>query len=67
MVIDRAEMTNIILYQIGALNEFLKVAGVKLSHLKPHGALYGMAARQEHIAHAICDACLLYTSDAADE
>jgi UPF0271 protein len=56
MVIDRAEMTNIILYQIGALNEFLKVAGVKLSHLKPHGALYGMAARQEHIAHAICDA-----------
>lgn len=56
MVIDREEMTNIILYQIGALNEFLKVAGVKLSHLKPHGALYGMAARQEHIAHAICDA-----------
>ena len=56
MVIDRAEMTNIILYQIGALNEFLKVEGVKLSHLKPHGALYGMAARQEHIAHAICDA-----------
>lgn len=56
MVIDRAEMTNIILYQIGALNEFLKVSGLQLSHLKPHGALYGMAARQEHIAHAICDA-----------
>jgi len=56
MVIEREEMANIIIYQIGALNEFLKIAGVKLSHLKPHGALYGMAARQEHIAQAICDA-----------
>lgn len=56
MKIDRAEMANIVIYQIGALNEFLKMSGVKLNHLKPHGALYGMAARQEHIAHAICDA-----------
>ncbi len=56
MVIDRAEMANIVLYQIGALNEFLAVEGLSLSHVKPHGALYGMAARHEHIAHAICDA-----------
>lgn len=56
MKIERDEMANIVIYQIGALNEFLKVAGVKLNHLKPHGALYGMAAKQEHIAHAICDA-----------
>lgn len=56
MKIDRAEMANIVIYQIGALNEFLNISGVKLNHLKPHGALYGMAARQEHIAHAICDA-----------
>lgn len=56
MKIDRTEMTNIILYQIGALQAFLDVTGVKLNHVKPHGALYGMATRQEHIAHAICDA-----------
>ncbi|MFK8035255.1 MAG: LamB/YcsF family protein [Hyphomicrobiales bacterium] len=56
MKIDREEMANIVVYQIGALNEFLKISGVELSHLKPHGSLYGMAARQEHIAHAICDA-----------
>lgn len=56
MKIDRREMANIVIYQIGALNEFLAISGVKLNHLKPHGALYGMAARQEHIAHAICDA-----------
>ena len=56
MKIDREEMANIVIYQIGALTGFLEVAGIELNHLKPHGALYGMAARQEHIAHAICDA-----------
>lgn len=57
MKIGREEMANIIIYQIGALKGFLDVAGVKLAHMKPHGALYGMAARDEHIAQAICDAC----------
>ncbi len=56
MKIDREEMANIVIYQIGALKAFLDVAGIKLNHLKPHGALYGMAARNEEIAHAICDA-----------
>lgn len=56
MKIDRAEMANIVIYQIGALKEFLSIAGLRLGHVKPHGALYGMAARQDHIAHAICDA-----------
>lgn len=60
MKIDREEMANIVIYQIGALKGFLDVAGVKLSHMKPHGALYGMAAREEHIAQAICDACETY-------
>lgn len=57
MNIDRTEMANIILYQIGALKGFLDAAGVPLSHMKPHGALYGMAGKLEHIAHAVCDAC----------
>ncbi|WP_422371774.1 5-oxoprolinase subunit PxpA [Hoeflea sp.] len=60
MKIDREEMANIIIYQIGALKGFLDQAGVELSHLKPHGALYGMAARMEHIAHAVADAALIY-------
>ncbi len=55
MQIEREEMANIVLYQIGALKGFLEVAGVPLNHLKPHGALYAMAARQEHIAEAIAD------------
>jgi UPF0271 protein len=55
MKIEREELRNIITYQVGALCGFLEMAGVSLSHLKPHGALYGMAARQEHVAHAIAD------------
>ena len=55
MQIEREEMSNIVAYQIGALEAFLKIADIELNHLKPHGALYGMAASEEHIAHAICD------------
>ncbi|MBO6640002.1 MAG: 5-oxoprolinase subunit PxpA [Roseitalea sp.] len=56
MKIERDEMANIIIYQIGALMGFLHVAGMELSHIKPHGALYGMAARERHIADAVADA-----------
>ena len=56
MDIGREELANLIVYQIGALAGFLKAEGMDLSHIKPHGALYGMAARDENIAHAICDA-----------
>lgn len=60
MKIDREEMTNIILYQIGALKAFLDLADMPMSHLKPHGSLYGMAAKYEHIAHAVADAAEAY-------
>lgn len=55
MKIAPAELTALILYQVGALAGFLKAEGMTLNHVKPHGALYGMAARQESIAGAICD------------
>src|SRR5215813_15431088 len=56
MKIGREELANCILYQIGALKAFLDAEGMALNHIKPHGALYGMAARSEDIANAICDA-----------
>lgn len=56
MRIGREEMANCLVYQVGALTGFLRAEGVALSHIKPHGSLYGMAARQEPIAHAVCDA-----------
>ena len=56
MKVGREEMANIIIYQVGALKAFLDAEGMPLNHIKPHGSLYGMAARMEHIAHAVCDA-----------
>lgn len=60
MKIDRDEMANVILYQIGALSAFLRQEGMDLNHIKPHGALYGMAVRQREIADAVADAALVY-------
>ncbi|MDR5651517.1 5-oxoprolinase subunit PxpA [Ruixingdingia sedimenti] len=56
MKIGREELANCIIYQIGALSGFLKAEGMELNHIKPHGSLYGMAARMEDIAHAVADA-----------
>ena len=60
MKVGREELRNIVLYQVGALTAFLRQAGTALSHIKPHGALYGMAASQAHIAEAVADAALVY-------
>ncbi|HET7806190.1 MAG TPA: LamB/YcsF family protein, partial [Pseudolabrys sp.] len=48
----------LVTYQIGALKAFLDAERIPLNHVKPHGALYGMAARDEKIAAAIADAVL---------
>ena len=47
---------DIVLYQIGALQAFLKAYRAKMHHVKPHGALYNMAAKEKPIADAICNA-----------
>ena len=60
MKMAREEMTNCLIYQIGALMGFLRAEGMELNHIKPHGSLYGMAARQEEIAHAVCDAADIF-------
>ena len=56
MRLAREEITAAVLYQAGALTAFLKAEGMALSHIKPHGALYGMAQRDEEVAEAIADA-----------
>ncbi len=56
MKISREELANCIIYQVGALKGFLEAEGMPLNHIKPHGSLYGMAARMEEMAHAVCDA-----------
>ena len=60
MKIGREELANCVLYQVGALKAFLDAEGMPLSHIKPHGSLYGMAARSEEAAHAVCDAARVF-------
>ncbi len=56
MRLSPAEAKAYMLYQIGALEAFCRAAGVKLCHVKPHGALYNMAAKDSALAKAICQA-----------
>ena len=56
MAISPAEAEADVMYQIGALKAFCDAAGVPLHHVKPHGALYNMAARDPVLAAAICRA-----------
>lgn len=56
MKVSPAEAKAYTLYQIGALQGFCKAAGVKLQHVKPHGALYNMAAKDYELSKAICEA-----------
>jgi 5-oxoprolinase (ATP-hydrolysing) subunit A len=44
---------NLVLYQIGALECFVRARGAKLTHVKPHGALYHAAAESAEIAAAV--------------
>lgn len=56
MNISPQEAYDMIIYQIGALNAFVIAEGGKMQHVKPHGALYNMAAKSPNLAHAIAEA-----------
>jgi len=47
-------------YQIGALAGLAGAAGIALGHLKPHGALYNLACRDDHYARPIVEAAVLF-------
>jgi UPF0271 protein len=53
MHIDPEEIRDLVVYQIGALAAIARAEGVRLQHVKPHGALYNMAARRPAMAEAI--------------
>lgn len=60
MTMEPEEITASIIYQVGALKGFLDAEGMRLNHIKPHGALYGMAARSEAVANAVADAAEVF-------
>lgn len=58
MALSPKEVTQIVRYQVGALTAFL--GDTPLNHIKPHGALWGMAAKDEAIMRAIAEVCQQY-------
>ena len=56
MSVTPAEVEDFVLYQIGALEALARAEGVRLQHVKAHGALYNMAIRDRALADAIARA-----------
>ncbi|MGN0467591.1 MAG: LamB/YcsF family protein [Acutalibacteraceae bacterium] len=60
MNISPSDAKALITYQVGALDAFCKANGLKMQHVKPHGALYNMAGKDEALARAICEGIYEY-------
>jgi UPF0271 protein len=56
MQLSPQEVYDICIYQIGAMFGTVRALGGKLHHVKPHGALYNMAAKDAALAKAIAEA-----------
>jgi UPF0271 protein len=56
MDVTPAQVADYVLYQAGALAAFARLAGLRLHHVKPHGALYMMALDDAPLARAIAEA-----------
>jgi 5-oxoprolinase (ATP-hydrolysing) subunit A len=56
MKISAQDMYDLVVYQAGAVEAFARAAGVRLHHVKCHGALYNMAASDEGLADAMARA-----------
>jgi 5-oxoprolinase (ATP-hydrolysing) subunit A len=58
--IEPEALTNDVLYQVGALEGFARVAGSRVRYVKPHGALYNAIVHHEEQAAAVVDAVVAY-------
>jgi UPF0271 protein len=56
MKLTTEELENYVIYQIGALQTIAQTRQARLQHVKPHGALYNMAAKDENISKTIIKA-----------
>jgi UPF0271 protein len=57
------ELRALILYQVAALDGFVRAYGGRLAHVKAHGALYNRASRDLTVASAIAEAVRAYGGD----
>lgn len=56
MDVTLEDITDYVVYQVGALQAFAAAEGIKLQHVKPHGALYNMAVARPEIWSAVAEA-----------
>jgi UPF0271 protein len=63
MALSPDEIQNTVMYQIGALDAFCRSEGIKMQHVKAHGALYNMAEKDLAIAVAIAAAIKAVNSE----
>ncbi|HEY5420018.1 MAG TPA: 5-oxoprolinase subunit PxpA, partial [Marmoricola sp.] len=54
--IEPEALTQDVIYQVGALQAFARIAGSRVSYVKPHGALYNAIVHHEEQAAAVVDA-----------
>jgi UPF0271 protein len=57
MRIDPAELTDLLIYQIGAVRALMGAEGVRCEHVKPHGVLYSMLDRED-LSEAFAEAII---------
>ena len=55
MSLSADEVRDLTLYQVGALSAFIDQSGAQLSHIKAHGALYGMLSRDEDLMRPVAE------------
>jgi 5-oxoprolinase (ATP-hydrolysing) subunit A len=58
--VEPAELADDLLYQLAALDGIARVAGTRVSYVKPHGALYNAAFTHVGHAQAVVDAVIAY-------
>lgn len=60
MEVAPSTLTNEVIYQIAALDGFARIAGTRVSYVKPHGALYNAVVHHVDQAAAVVEAVRLY-------
>jgi UPF0271 protein len=58
IIMAPADLFSLVTYQLGAFQALCSAAGVEMNHVKPHGALYNMSARDRTLADVIAAAVL---------
>lgn len=63
MIISAEEAKAYTLYQLGALDAFCRSNGLRMQHVKPHGAFYNMAGKDYDLSKAICEGIAEFNSE----